>query len=101
MTITLAEAIRQLRDDLRQAVLDAEGQDIVFTPRAIEVELAITFDTEAKVGGGVKLLTFLDLSGEGKAAHSNQQKIKLTLDVADGNGNPINVNANKLPKNLR
>src|SRR4051794_34655389 len=101
MHISLADAIRQLRDDLRQAVVDGESQDIVFTPRGIELELAITFGTETKVGGGLKLLTFLNLSGETKASDSTQHKIKLTLDVADKDGKPIKVSSSKQPTKLR
>lgn len=101
MAITLTEAIRQLRDDLRQAVLDGQGQDIVFTPATIEVELAVVFETEAKAGGGLKLLTLVDLSGEAKVSRGSQHKIKLTLDVADGEGRPLKVSSNKLPDNLR
>src|SRR5262245_50853157 len=101
MHIVLAEAIKELRDDLRQAVLDGKGQDIVFTPRGIELELAVTFGTEAKAGGGLKLLTFLDISGEGKRSNSSQHKIKLTLDVADKDGNPIKVSSSGQPTKLR
>lgn len=107
MKIQLAEAISQLRDDLRQAVLEGgqaqreEGQKILFTPRGIELELAFTFGTEAKAGGGFKLLAFLDLSTEAKASKSNEHKIKLILDVADENGNPLKVSSNKHPSMVR
>ena len=101
MQILLSDAIQQLRDELRQAVLDGRGQDVVFTPRGIELELAITFATEAKAGGGFKLLAFLDLSGEIKSSDSSQHKIKLMLDVADKNGNPIKVRSSEQPSKLR
>ncbi len=101
MHVTLAEAIKQLRDDLRQAILEGKGQDIVFTPRGIELELAITFGTEMKAGGGFNLLTLINLSAEGKVSDSNQHKIKLTLDVADKDGNQIKVSSTEQPANLR
>src|SRR4051812_12088845 len=100
MHITLAEAIKQLRDDLRQAVVEGKNQDIIFTPRGIELELAITFGTETKAGGGFKLLTFLDLSAEAKALDNSQHKIKLTLDVTDKDLKPIKVSSDKQPANL-
>ncbi len=100
MHITLADAVKQIRDDLRQAILEGKGQDIVFTPRGIELELAVTFGTEVKAGGGFKLLTFLDLSGEAKASDSSQHKIKLTLDVADKDGNQIKVSSSQQPARL-
>lgn len=100
MRVSLAEAIRQLRDELRGAILEGQGQQIIFTPQSIELELAITFGTELKAGGGLKLLAFLDLSAEGKQSSETIHKIKLSLSVADENGNPIQVSSNKLPRGL-
>jgi hypothetical protein len=94
MDIPLSEAIQQLRGELRQAVLDGSDQDIVFTPDKIEVELAVHFNIEAKAGGGFKLLTFLDVSVEGKASRERQHSIKLILSVADRNGKPLKVKSN-------
>jgi hypothetical protein len=101
MQITLADAIKQLRDDLREAVLEGQGQDIVFTPRGVELELAITFGTELKAGGGFKLLAFLDLSAEAKSSDSSQHKIKLTLDIADKDGKPLKVSSAEQPRRIR
>ncbi|MCP1468426.1 hypothetical protein J3E64_000093 [Sphingobium sp. OAS761] len=100
MQVSLAEAIKQLRDELRESVLEAQGQDILFTPKEIEVELAITFGAEVKAGGSVKLFAFLDVSSEIKASDSHQHKIKLKLDVTDGAGNPIKVSSLVLPKGV-
>jgi hypothetical protein len=100
MQIPLADAIRQLRDELRESILEGKDQDIVFTPNGIDLELAITFATEAKAGGGFKLLAFLDLSTEGKVSRDSQHKIKLSLAVADRNGQPIKVKSAKMPGGL-
>jgi Trypsin-co-occurring domain 2 len=100
MEIPLADAIQQLRDQLREAILEGRDNDIVFTPNGIDLELAINFATEAKVGGGFKLLALLDLSTEAKASRDSQHKIKLSLAVADKNGEPIKVRATKVPKGL-
>ena len=89
--IPIAEAIQQLRDELREAMLEGAGQKIVFTPENIELELGVTFGTEEKAGGGFKLLAFLDLSVEGKAKQESQHKIKLSLNVADSKGQPLKV----------
>ena len=35
MQIPLADAIQQLRDELRNAVLEGADKDIIFTPRAL------------------------------------------------------------------
>jgi Trypsin-co-occurring domain 2 len=89
--IPLSEAIQQLRDELREAMLEGVGQQIVFTPENIELELGVSFGTEEKAGGGVKLLAFLDLSLEGKAKQESQHKIKLSLRVANAKGQPLKV----------
>jgi len=40
--IRLSEAIEQLREELRQAVLEGDN-DIVFTPNNIDVEFGVNF----------------------------------------------------------
>jgi hypothetical protein len=100
MQIPLADAIQQLRDQLREAIIEGAGQDIVFTPNGIDIELGITFSAEAKAGAGFKLLAFLDLSAEAKVKRESQHKIKLTFSVADEDGNPLQMRLNSLPKGL-
>jgi NTP-dependent ternary system trypsin peptidase co-occuring protein len=97
MKITLAEAIDQLRNDLREAIVEGEGQDLVFNPQNIELELAITFEGEVKASGGVKLLVFLDVSGEAKKSETSTHRVKLTLNVTDKQGNPIKVKSTRSP----
>ena len=98
--IPLSDAIQQLRDQLRDAILEGQDQDIVFTPNSIDIELAMTFKAEAKASGGFKLLAFLDLSGEASAGRESQHKIKLSLSVADRNGEPIKVRSDTAREGL-
>jgi hypothetical protein len=100
LQIPLADAIQQLRDELREAVLEGKDKDIVFTPNGIDLELAITFTAEAKVGGGFKLFAFLDLSAEAKTDRERLHKIKLSLSVADKTGQPLKVRSDTIPKGL-
>jgi hypothetical protein len=100
MQIPLADAIQQLRDELREAILEGREKDILFTPNGIELELGLSFAAEAKVGGGFKLLAFLDLSTEAKASRESHHKIKLSLSVTDKNGQPIKVRSDAVPKGL-
>jgi Trypsin-co-occurring domain 2 len=100
MQIPLSDAIQQLRDELRKAILEGEDQDIIFTPNGIDIELGISFATEAKAGGGFKLLAFLDLSAEAKVNRESEHKIKLSLSVADKNGQPLKVRSHAVPKDL-
>ena len=98
--IPLSVAIQQLRDQLRDAILEGKDQDIVFTPNSIDIELGVTFKAEAKASGGFKLLAFLDLSGEAAAGRESQHKIKLSLSVADKDGRPIKVRSDTVRKGL-
>ena len=98
--ILLSDAIQQLRDKLRAAILEGKDQDILFTPNAIDIELGVSFSAEAKANGGFKLLAFLDISGEATAGRKSQQKIKVSLSVADKDGQPIKVRSDAVPKGL-
>jgi hypothetical protein len=98
MQIPLVDAIQQLRDQLREAVLEGQDQDIIFTPRGIDIELGINFSVEAQASGGFKLLAFL--STEAKAHRESQHKIKLKLSVADKKGNPLKVRSEREHKDL-
>jgi hypothetical protein len=97
MQVPLAEAIEQLRDELRRAVVEGKDKDILFVPKLVELELVVTFGAEAKTGGGFKLLAMLDLSAEIKATRSNQHKLKLQFEVTDAHGNPILVRSDIVP----
>jgi hypothetical protein len=98
--IPLSDAIQQLRDQLREAVIEGADKDIVFTPNSIDIELAVTFKAEAKAGGGFKLLAFLDISGEATAGRESQHKINISLSVADKKGQPIRVRSDAVRKGL-
>jgi hypothetical protein len=100
MQIPLSDAIQQLRDELRKAILEGKDQDIIFTPNGIDIELGVSFSAEAKAGGGFKLLAFLDLSAESKANRESQHKIKLSLSVVDKNGQPLKVRSEEVPQDL-
>jgi hypothetical protein len=100
MQIPLSDAIQQLRDELRKAILEGKDQDIIFTPNGIDIELGVSFSAEAKAGGGFKLLAFLDLSAEAKANRESQHKIKLSLSVVDKDGQPLKVRSDAVPRDL-
>lgn len=85
--IPITVAIQQLRDQLREAIIEARDKEIVFTPNEIELELSVTFKAEGE--GTVKLLALLDLSA--RASRESLHKIRLSLSVADRNGHPIKV----------
>ena len=91
MRILLSDAIAQLRDELRKAVVEGADQDIVFVPSEIELELGITLEAEAKGSGGFKLLAFVDLSAEARTSRSSAHTVTLKLQAFDRNMKPIMV----------
>ena len=95
MSVSLSEAIAQLRNELREAILESGDDDIVFVPTEIELDLGVTWEGETKAGGGFKLLTFVDLSTEARAARSSAHKVKLKLQVTDADLQPIKVASNQ------
>jgi Trypsin-co-occurring domain 2 len=100
MQIPIAVAIEQLRDQLREAILEGRDKDIVFTPNGIDVELSVAFKAEASAKGGFRLLAFLDLSAETQASRESLHKIKLSLSVADKDGQPLKIRSDAIPKGL-
>jgi Trypsin-co-occurring domain 2 len=100
LQIRLADAVQQLRDELREAILEGKDKDIVFTPNGIDIELSVNFKAEATAKGGFKLIALLDLSAEARASRESLHKIKLSLSVADRNGQPIRVRSDAVPKGL-
>jgi hypothetical protein len=97
MTVRLSEALAQLRDELRESVLEAkkDNKDILFVPNEIEVELAIEYEAAATGKGGFKVLTLLDFSGEAKASRKSGHKVKLKLSVTDRDLKPIKIRSNQ------
>lgn len=100
MQIPISDALQQLRDELRKAILEGENQDIIFTPKSIDVELGVSFSAEAKAGGGLKILAVIDISAGASATRESQHKVKLSLDVVDKNGQPLKIRSETRPRGL-
>jgi hypothetical protein len=95
MNITVSDAIDGLRKDLREALLKAEP-DIIFVPGDIEIELAVTFEDETSVKGGIKAYIFSASAGQtDKQAHVH--RLKLAFTVTDGVGKPLKLSASRPP----
>lgn len=84
LRIGLAEAIAELRRELARAREEGLNSPIRFATGEIEVELALEFGWTREGGGGVKLFSFLDLSGKAGASEKLGHKVKMRLTVAGG-----------------
>jgi hypothetical protein len=87
--VTLAQAIRELRAQIVEATTEGEGAAIRFVPKSVEVELGIIFDVEAEAGGGFKLFSLVDLSGNAKTGNESTHKVTLTLEPIGRDGKPV------------
>ena len=97
-TVTVVEAIREIRAQLVEAAVEGKGQSLRFVPKSVEVELSVTFKLEASVGGGFKLLSLIDMSGKATAKDENVHKIKLVLEPVGTDGKPVYIGDTILEK---
>ncbi|MEV8539647.1 trypco2 family protein [Streptomyces sp. NPDC051572] len=77
--IALAEAIRELRSELDQAITDADGQNLRFEVGPIELEVTVAISKDVSAGGKVKFWV-IEADGQGRAGSSTAQLIRLTLE---------------------
>ena len=98
MTISLEEAIRDLRTHLQNAAIEGANAAIRFVPKSVEVELSfeISKEAEAKASGG--LWSIVSLEGSAKASSDNTHTVKLTLEPVDSSGNPALISSSHIQK---
>jgi hypothetical protein len=77
-SITIAEAVEQLREDLLQAIAQGDGRKVQFGLEAVELELGLTATREAEAGAKVKWLV-VEVGGKGKAVSEDTHKLTLKL----------------------
>ncbi|WP_194908972.1 trypco2 family protein [Catenulispora rubra] len=76
--IELASVIRDLRVELEQAVVAADGAALRFELGPIELEVSVALEREA--GSGTKVRFWVVQAGaDGKIGTTNTQRVKLTL----------------------
>jgi Trypsin-co-occurring domain 2 len=76
--IELAEVIRQLRGELERARVDAGEEELRFELGPIELEVTVGLEKDGGAGAKVRFCV-VELSGDARAAATNTQRIKLTL----------------------
>jgi hypothetical protein len=83
--IRLADAIAELREEISRAQREAEGKDVRFAAKAIEVELSVDFGWTAEGSAGVsKWIPFVDVGVKGGGNEKSLHKVKLTLEIDTG-----------------
>jgi hypothetical protein len=85
--IELSEVISELRRELQQAMQAGEGELLRFELGPVELEATVA--VEKGGGGGVKVRFWvLEIGGDGKAAQSSTQRVKLVLQPRLASGQP-------------
>ena len=85
----LADAIRQLREEIASAVQSAKGEELQFGLGPIELELQV----ELTVSGGAKAdfkWVIVSLGAEAKGQNLQRHRVKLTLSPMI-EGEPVKV----------
>lgn len=83
--IGLADAIRELRQELARAIAEGEGESLRFKPGPIELELQLEIGKEGGAKAGVKWFV-VSASAEGKVTQASTHKVKLTLQPVSPEG---------------
>lgn len=76
--IELASVIRDLRDELEQAVVVGQDRALRFELGPIELEVAVAIERSGGASGKVRFFV-LELGTDGKTAATTTQRIKLSL----------------------
>lgn len=88
--IRLSDAIDNLREELKFTQEKGKNQNIQFNVGSIEVELEVI--AEEETGGSGKVNWWiLGGSVDSKTKDASKHKLKLTLQVVDDRGRPLQV----------
>lgn len=89
--IRLVDAIGALRGELADAVAAAQGEEMQFTIRDLELELRVGV-TRAKEGRAALNFWLLELGGGGSFSTEAVQTVRLRLEgPVDSGGRPVKV----------
>lgn len=77
--LPLSQALSSLRQELYQAVDDAQTENLRFKVEAIEVELQVVATRSAGGSAGIGLWQVVQLGGKLDREHAATHRVKLTL----------------------
>jgi hypothetical protein len=88
MDIELADLLASLRSEIGRARLDADGQDVRFGIKSIDLELQVAVEKSAEAKAGVRFWV-VSLGGGGSTTSARTHTIKLSLDARTSAGDPV------------
>ena len=80
--LELVSVIRELRTELNEALVDAQGERLRFELGPVEVSLAVTVGREAAPGAKVRFWV-VEAGADAKISRESVQQIKLVLTPRD------------------
>jgi len=80
--VELASVVRQLRAELNEALVDAEGERLRFQLGPVELSLTVTVGREAAPGAKVRFWV-VEAGADAKLSREAIQEIKLVLTPVD------------------
>lgn len=87
--IPLADMIQRLRDELEEALRNAEGKEITFKAEKVELELKVAIVRRKKGQSGIDF--YVKLGGELEKSDEIVHNFKLTLVPQRPDGAQVNV----------
>ncbi len=95
--IELASVIRDLREELEQAVAAAEGASLRFELGTIELEVSVALERTAHAGAKVRFWV-VESGGDATVNSASTQRITLALQpTLTGSGNPPYISGPAAP----
>jgi hypothetical protein len=83
--VGLADAIKQVRAELEQAIQDGAGSAVAFRAGAVEMEFEVAVTRTKGINGGVQISVIsFGAKGEKSNAATNRVKVSLTPVNRDG-----------------
>lgn len=88
MDVGLADAIRALRSELLEAMVDAEGKPIRFRLGTVDLELQMAVTRSAEAGGGIRFWV-VDATAKASSEWVTTHTLKLQLDATTAAGTEV------------
>ncbi|RLK61868.1 trypco2 family protein [Actinokineospora cianjurensis] len=85
MRMDLVELVGHLREQLAEAMTAGAGADLRFEVGAVEVEVSVVVEREAKAGGKAKFWV-VEVGTDAKVARHHTQRVKLSLTPTHAGG---------------
>jgi Trypsin-co-occurring domain 2 len=88
--VGLADAIRELRRELTEAMTEGQGKPIRFELGPVEMEFLLEVSKDAEGDAGIRFWV-VSLGGKGSVSSGTTHRVKLALTPKDATGRPPEI----------